>query len=325
MRFFDPDSFDFDDQINREIWEQSAMRQHAIQQPADVSAPGTFGAQQAMLTAGIVQGVDPNTVLPWVPDLVGKEWSSEKAFFVVGSAYAGFIKQYSGRRATMNLCRYATAVTARLFQERFLNDVVEPDPDYYGKLAILFGHAPAAPLPRFSARQICVLDLCRASFVRRGLRNGQRKNWDKPGDGIVKDSAAGPQPHIFQHYVDQNSDWTWKRFMQSKASKIVALGTIAEHGVLRLFHEHGFTIRDQMHPNPIDLPEFAPHTAGWVSQYADRPLGYWLQHSTWWSIIPPHPSQRTFHLLPVYHPRKAYAYDPNYQRTRMLLPGFLAA
>ena len=321
MPFWDPRCFDLNDNINAEIWADSPLRQQDIQPTVPPVAVDGFGAQQAMLEPehqAVWGNLPLPGILPWVPDLVGRRWKKKDAVFVVGSAYAGFIDEYSGRDAAMNLCCYASANSASGFQERFLKNVVRPDQAYYGKLATLFdGIRTMAAL--------CVMDLCRASFVRRGRRDGQRTNWDKPGDGIVKDSAAGPPPHIFQHYVDQNSDWTWKRFMQSKASKIVALGSIAEHGVLRLFQQYGFTIHEQGFVLPP--PEPGNGNATWVNNYAaqDRNLGYWLQHSTWWSIIPPDAGQRTFHLLPIYHPRKSNAYDPNYQQTRMLLPGFFAA
>ena len=324
MPFFDPGCFDLDDQINGEIWKDSPDRQRGIQQPATVAEPGMFGAQQAMLTAGIVP--HPNTVLPWVPDLVGKEWKDKGAVFVVGSAYAGFIREYSKRNATMCLRCYFTAETARQFQERFFQDVVAPDPDYYGKLAILFGHPPAAP-PLLSGSQVCILDLCRSSFVRRGLRIGRRVNWDKSGDPVVKASTAGALPDIFQEYVDQNKDWTWQRFMESKSSKIVALGTIAEHGLLRLFQAEGFTITEEGFPDAVNRPAFPPNTAAWVHRYADqgKTLAYWLQHQSWWNVngdvngVP-----RTWKILPVYHPAWMNK-DPLYTQTRALLATLLAA
>lgn len=326
MPFFDPDCYDFGDPTNEQVWEESPRRQHEIQHPATVAAPGMFGAQQAMLTAGIVPGFDANTVLPWVPDLVGREWKSKGAVFLVGSAYAGFIREYSGRNATMSLLRYATARTARQFQERFFQDVVEPDRDYYGKLAMLFGHLPAG-LPLRSGSQICIMDLCRASFVRRGLRTGRRTEWDKPGDRIVKDSAAGPPPHVFQEYVDQNNDWTWQRFVNSQASKIVALGTITEHGLLRLFQAKGFTITEEGHPDAVHLPACHTKSAEWVRRYAaqDRTLAYWIQHHSWWKVEGEVSGQlRTWRILPVYHPAWLNK-DPLYTKTRALLAALLAA
>ena len=320
MPFWDANQFDLNDSINNEIWEDSPALQLEIHLPGALQGPGAFGAQQAMLTPGIVPGVRPETILPWVPDLVGKGWKKKAAIFVIGSAYAGFIKEYSRRSATMNLCCYATANSASQFQERFLRDVVQPDNDYYSYLAMLFDGIRTAD-------RLCILDLCRASFVRRGLRNGLPGNWDKSGDPVVKTSVAGQPPHSFQQYVDQNSNWTWERLMKSSASKIVALGTIAEHGILRLFHQNGFTICQQGHPNPIHLRVFDANNARWVRRYAAnrRSLGFWLQHQTWWSVTHPDAGQRTFHLLPIYHPARMIQYDPACQLTRGLLLSFLAA
>lgn len=321
MPFWDSHHFDLSDPINAEIWENSPQLQHAIQTPAALAPVGAFGAQQAMFEAphqAFWDNLQPSGILPWVPDLVGKRWKKKDAVFVVGSAYAGFIDEYSGRDAAMNLCCYASANSASAFQERFLKNVVRPDQAYYSRLATLFDGIRTMDA-------LCVMDLCRASFVLRGLRDGLPGNWDQGGDAVVKDSAAGPPPHIFQQYVDQNSNWTLKRFMQSKASKIVALGSIAEHGVLRLFQNYGFTIQEQGFVLQPPVP--ANGNAAWVNNYAEqgRKLGYWLQHSTWWSIISPDAGHRTFHLLPIYHPSKSNRYDPNYQQTRMLLPGFFAA
>ena len=320
MPFWNANQFDLNDPNNNEIWGGSPALQQEIHLPGTLGIAGAFGAQQGMLTPGIVPGVGPETILPWVPDLVGKVWQKKAAVFVVGSAYAGFIKEYSGRSANMNLCCYATANSASQFQERFLKDVVQPDEDYYGNLALLFDQIR-------TAEQLCILDLCRASFVRRGLQNGQQGGLDQSGDGVVRSSVAGPPPHSFQQYVDLNSNRTWQRLKKSKASKIVALGSIAEHGILRLFHQNGFTIREQGQPNPIHLPVFEANNARWVTLYAanDRRLGFWLQHQTWWSVTHPDPGQRTFHLLPIYHPARMSQYDPAYQLTRGLLLNFLAA
>ena len=83
-QFWDQNSLDFNDELNHVIWSESPSHQMEIQHPNELQVPGSIGAQQAMI------GQKP---LPWVPDIVGKEWQSPQSIFVVGSAYAGFVKR----------------------------------------------------------------------------------------------------------------------------------------------------------------------------------------------------------------------------------------
>lgn len=140
------------------------------------------------------------------------------AVFIVGSAYAGFIKEYSGRTAAMNFCCYATANSASEFQERFFKDVVQPDSYYYGPLSALIEEMRVAS-------QLCVFDLCRASLVKRGPAlvgaNGPIRN------DSSKEAKGNVQLAIFNAYVAANAVWTGRRFTESAANRIIALGNLA--------------------------------------------------------------------------------------------------
>lgn len=119
------------DEINDDIWRDSPAVQRSVQPPEVLGAPGAVGAQQAM--------IDGDDVLPWVPDLIGSNWRNKNALIIVGSAYAGFIREFSGRGATMPLSDYRTARTWQDFQERFVATVVHPDVNYYRRLTALAG------------------------------------------------------------------------------------------------------------------------------------------------------------------------------------------
>ena len=311
MPFWNANPFDLNDPINNEIWGGSPALQREIHLPGAIRVAGAFGAQQAMLTPGIVPGVGPETILPWVPDLAGKKWKEKASVFVVGSAYAGFIKEYSGRPATMNLCCYASANSSRMFQERFLKDVVEPDEAYYGKLAILFQNIRRAS-------QLCLLDLCRASFVKRGER--------PPFDVASETTVLQPAWTSYRQYVEANDAWTWRRLnpLRKQPIRIVALGYVAENGILQL-------IRRQLAGEHLEIHDSVGHALqqGWWNNawnygYADvgRPLHYWFHNHRWWII---RSKDCEWRVLPIYHPAYVNQHDPNYFSTREVLKQFLNA
>src|SRR5271169_4861651 len=87
-----------DGALNEEIWSRSVAVQRLIQSPEETCKEGTFGAQQAM--------VNGQAVLPWPPDLLGSDWSKPGSWLIIGSAYAGFIREFSRRPASMCLSDY---------------------------------------------------------------------------------------------------------------------------------------------------------------------------------------------------------------------------
>jgi hypothetical protein len=65
MAFWDRRLFDFDDTLNLDIFARSASIQRT-----QVGMPVVVGAEQAMLSS---------SPLPWIPDVVGKNWRSVDA------------------------------------------------------------------------------------------------------------------------------------------------------------------------------------------------------------------------------------------------------
>ncbi len=308
--------FDFDDPLNRRIWSESPAIQRTIHPPAALREPGAVGAQQAMLHRGAHPRITDESVLPWVPDLVGKRWRERDSLLIVGSAYAGFIQEYSTRSRTIRLFNYASATSVAEFQPYYLQQVVSCDTDYYGPIHSLVKATSDGGFE--DASWVALFDLCRASFVARG--NGpDDKRGDRGGDGIVKQA-----PERFARYVESgaSASWTWERFVSSRAFRIVALGTIAEHGLLRLFHDRGLQIRAV---GSTASWTSKPGTTGrWVLQYADpkRQLGSWIAKDaqTWWTIYGDvDGEERVWYLLPIYHPARYQKPDPHYAGARAVL------
>jgi hypothetical protein len=173
--FWDGLYYSAEDSLNQTIWARSRQIQAGLQNPASLQAAGSFGAQQAMNDAGIAPGVDEETVLPWVPDLVGCNSRSEAGLLVVGTAYAGFIREYSTREGVLPLSTYHAHATESNgyadFQRSFVESVVIGDQKYYEKIADLLVSAGFQ-----NASDITLFDLCRASFVLRVGPPGQRKD-----------------------------------------------------------------------------------------------------------------------------------------------------
>ncbi len=171
--FWRADAFDLEDSLNLEIWANSPKLQFEVQSREDALRT-LVGAQQAMLPSEVLAQVGPT--LPWVPDLVGKQWRVETSILIIGSAYAGFIKEFSGRKACMDLKDYVASVMRppREFQQLFLRDVVSGDNNYYGRVQALVQAVIG------SAQNLALFDLCRASFVKRD------SDGDKSNDAIVR-------------------------------------------------------------------------------------------------------------------------------------------
>jgi uracil-DNA glycosylase len=314
-----------DDDLNEEIWSTSPTVQRLVQKPQTLTADGCFGAQQAM--------IDGTTALPWPPDLLGSDWSKPGSLLIIGSAYAGFITEFSGRPASMALRDYDPGLSYWKFQEKFLNCVVARDRGYYYGLATLLQNVQPA-------KRIAVFDLCRASFVRRRRLNGQK---DVQGD--IKAVRAGA--NVYSRYVEdpertEPTEWLWRRVISSRASAIVVLGSIAEHGFLRLARRRGLGI-EIVGEGAIEI-----HTelneGRWVAKYAldcveppsnpeilrqfnNQKMRFWLQNGgRWYSVfgqvdgIP-----RKWFVLPVFHPASMNARDPQYQSSIRVLRRMLEA
>jgi hypothetical protein len=289
MTFWDEDAFDLQDNLNADIWARSRGVQREVQPPDQLTHPGAEGGQQAMLEgplSGKVAGV-----LPWVPDLVGSHWRDAESLLIVGSAYAGFIEGYSDRQGCLRLVDYvgATNLPAEDFQRHFIRQVVAPDRSYYALLQSLIEGQFASP------SHVTLFDLCRASFVRRG----NRPVGDKGGDSVTNTSPA------YLVYVEHPTqrEWLWQRVTDGEARRIIALGTIAEHGLLRLFSGQGMEVQ-ATDGSAVWIPRSSEDRT-WPRWYADRnhKLANWLPSHRWWTIRGKvRGAAREWALLPVYHP-----------------------
>jgi len=296
--FWDRNLFDFTDALNGDIFDRSAELQKGIAVPADC------GAQQAMVSEDILR---------WIPDPLGKNWKSKEAVLFCGSAYAGIFSPWASRRGarTMTVEAYTAAQTLCALHGAYFDNIIDPPgadrrDSYYGPIEDLSAAVS-------DASYIGAFDLCRASFVKRVKENGTVK--DKSGDHIVR--SAG---EIFAKYVetDMPDGWLWQRVSCGEARRIVAFGSIAEHGLLRLFQRHSCTIHLRG-LGPIEFcPKWLKSTDGrWTRYYAYEKLryrlqglqsikgpmllDYWLDNSTWWSIRAEN-GRNVWRVLPVYHP-----------------------
>ena len=309
--FWGPGNFNLsDDQINTEIWQKSREIQRTIQCPSQLIAPGAVGPQQAMLDAEPILGITSDDVLPWVPDIVGKDSDNKQGLLIFGAAYAGFIEEYSPRPACMPLSEYVKSVKHQdmnYFQKKFLEKIVAPDRNYYGKIKYLLQAV------NIKSSQIVLSDLCPCSIVKRQIKNGKRNDDSK--------QPSRDRARIFCQYVDNPKiqKWTENRVLKSNSRHIIALGHIAEHGLLRLFSRMGATIFDGN--RPFTLRTNLSKTWEWVNQYADpkRNLGFWIANNTWWTI---RIGNSVWRLLPIYHPASADRYDQNYNKTISVLGFF---
>ena len=148
------------DAVNEDIWTSSAAIHNGASFTAASNTPtGSVAAQQAMLDPAVHPWLTAGTVAPWVPDLLGEEWTHPDAVFVVGLALAGFIKGYSGRRHVIDLKDYLASQTWMAFQKAFLRYVVAGDGDYYERLCPLINHPS-----RFA-----IFDIARCALVVRAV------------------------------------------------------------------------------------------------------------------------------------------------------------
>lgn len=330
------------DPLNCEIIAHSLGLQRGI--PVVTHSDGrVVGAQQAMPKLEHRNLFGPENPLPWVPDRVGAEFSREnKGVLVVGSSYNGFIEGYSSR--SMKLEHYlairdliregnedprhpkVTQACTKFVQD-FDAQVMAPDTNtYYGPiLDRLLGDAGVP------ASRACLTDLCKASFVRRGSNTGEGDRGDEGNDGIIKDKKNWP---LWAQFLTCNRagdtaplpyQWLWRRMQQCR--HIVALGTIAEYGVIKLFKQMaespGIGTRNG---GRIHLDQSLDPDARWKYCYADstRKLSRWLDTKDWWNLTEGATGKK-WNLLPVYHPaaRPPYA-DPGYARTRPVLIEMIA-
>lgn len=265
-----------DDALNDEMWRESPTVQMAIQPPQATWGTDAFGVQQVM------RG---EPILPWVPDVVGRDHQLPGAVVVIGAAYAGILPRLGQERPGQD------SLTAAKVREmggpsEFLRVFV---PEVMPRFSYYRGIAKSMP-SGVGARKLVLADLCRASFVRRSP---------------ICDVATGvvdAAPNLFSLYVEheRQQDWLWRRVNETRAEVLVALGTVAEHGVLRLLCRRGASIRCStassvvFEPRPGEWPCDHANTKRKIGAWKDLPNGWWVASTrdrTWKVVTIPHPSQ----------------------------------
>ena len=254
------------------------------------------------------------TLLPWVPDLLGKNWRAEGSILIVGSAYAGFIKEYSDNMG-MHLHDYLRCKSPGEFRTHFVAQVVKAFRKYYGFVERL-GTSLNGENATFA--DFALTDLCKASFVCR--MGSDCENPEPQHYGYVKkgrvirrdeggDSWVEAKPKLYASYVESSKplDWTWRRLSTSGAKRIIALGRIAEHGLLRCFQAHPLHVRG-IKSRSGEWSRFRkPDQSDWARRqnYAEPRfrLSHWLDEQDWWTVTGN--CEGTWRILPIKHPSQA--------------------
>jgi hypothetical protein len=88
---------------------------------------------------------------------------------------------------------------------------------------------------------------------------------------------------LFSDCADAESAWTWRRIQSVR--NIVALGTIAEHGILRFFDKMKAKIWINKSERPWES-RFQDHDNGWTAKCAQqyRTLASWFTPGACWKF-----------------------------------------
>ncbi len=312
-----------DDPVNSSIWSKSIELQRIIAQSQ--MQPLQTGAQQAMPKTCDERFFSSDSPLPWVPDVVGNRFGGDPlSVLIVASSYNGFIEGYSARNAVMPLGDYVRARDAgpeglQHFIGTFKQCVVDRDDDYYQP--IIRDLLPASGL---GFETCCLTDLCKASFVQRGSGPEAGTRGDKGDDSVVRTNwqqwlAYVAQANGSDQGVPLPYEWLWRRMQQCRV--ILALGTIAEYGALKIFMRMASKPTAWSSHDGSVIPDHRGMTANlsdWGYAYASsrRKLGNWLEATDWWVLSDISTARRWF-MLPVHHPASAYGRgaDRGYVRT----------
>jgi hypothetical protein len=318
--FWSDSQMDFRDDLNHRIWTESMALQAGIHSPQALRYVNAIGAQQAMLDPDPLAQppITAQTVLPWVPDLVGSNWEDDNSLLLVGSAYAGFIREYNERAKGMRIKEYLDAVPKHWsdFQTEFIKQVI---PDYRTYYRFIEAVAHELGENGTTAANIAVAELCRASFVRRVLNDtpeewAENKGYVNSGKVVRYDDSSEPSENnsadVFSQYVENKiaAEWLWERLSSGNARRVLVLGRIAEHGVLRCF---GFRpeVKDIRCSKCPWSRLRAPDDSTWARPRnraePELDIDYWLKSTDWWTVTARvGDREREWHVLPTRHPAR---------------------
>jgi hypothetical protein len=286
------------DIINESIWKNSLQihTRHGFT-PGALSQQGSIGAQQAMLDPIITHGIsNPPPVLPWVPDLLGTDWTHEDGIIIVGQNYGQFITGYTTRPKRMSAQTYANAITWQAFQRAFINNVVIDDQDFYEPLAPLLNTTG-------TKARFVVTDLVKNTLVERGPTTPRAATRiDRNID--IKD---GHHCAVYGAYADllESKDWLWDRLVSTKARTIIGLGRAPYCGLLRLFATKSCTITDHRTGKPWRF-----RGERWMYDCGISGIGGRIANHDWHDANSA-TLQRSWHVILVAHPTRE---NSNYQQ-----------
>ena len=222
-------------------------------------------------------------------------------------------------------------VGIKTFFDSFFRRIVIGDPDYYGPLGALFSAVG------LSQNDIALFDLCRASFVEKthiNYKGGVESTYPTQYSAFVEGPPVPfPPKEVPSSFADWTWDtWLWERIMGTESRCIVALGHIAQNGILRLFRGRLAvgTFQLSRHSGSVThLPKcLASGNNAWPTPDPKYPLSGWLTNKDWWIVsgtihVDGQESKRSWCVLPIYHPSaretKQCPCDPGYQKTIQVL------
>jgi hypothetical protein len=228
-------------------------------------------------------------ILPWVPDLLGEEWTHECGIVIVGQNYGQFITGYTKRTKRMSAYDYVSATTWQAFQHAFVNDVVIDDNDYYELLA------PLLQTTKSNARFI-VTDLVRNTLVKRSTPKRRAGSVQRIDTNIDLNDVE--HCRVYGSYADlpESKTGLWDRLTGTKAPTVVALGRAALCGLLRLFVNKGCTVTEHQSGTPWKY-----RGERWMYNCGISSVKGRLTNRDWHVVNSP-VLQRSWHVVLVAHP-----------------------
>jgi hypothetical protein len=197
------------------------------------------------------------------------------------------------------------------FQTAFIQQVVRDFRTYYGLVERL-GRALNGDAA--NASDIAVTELCKASFVMRVGNDGPEQwaanaGYTTTGRIVRRDDSAEPNgdrsASIFSDYAENTkaAGWLWDRLTSGSARRVLALGRVAEHGLLRCFGFRQEVTDIRCSKGPWTRHR-NPDTNTWarVRNRAEPKLNidHWLQAGEWWTVSAMIAGQpRDWHVLPI--------------------------
>jgi hypothetical protein len=286
------------DATNREIWTDGVWRLKKLALEAEFKE-GEIRPQQVSPISKHAVWFGPENPLPMVPDFCGNNFGKEHpSVLICGSAYAGFIQDYSGRPG-ITAEEYAECRGMHdkndggdKFIETFKTRVISRDAAYYGKL---FGPDGLMGIPVADLNQshFCLTDLCKVSLVRmRKISEEIRK--DRPGDKVIRADLE-----MYKKLVEP--EWIYNRMIQ--ADLIIALGSLAEQGLAYSFC-HGHTEAEiSLNTDPsVTVSESNRNELRLGYLHNEMRLSNWREGQCWVMTNKDRGPDNPIKMRPVHHP-----------------------